>query len=43
MNELRMGTAEAKFADDKTDFLRQKQQWAKSLRIADKKRRKGRF
>lgn len=35
--------AEAKIADDKTDFLRQKQQWAKSLRIADKKRRKGKF
>lgn len=35
--------AEAKLADNKTDFLRQKKQWAKSLRIADKKRRKGKF
>ncbi len=34
---------EAKFSDDKTDFLRQKQQWEKSLRMSDKKRRKERF
>lgn len=34
---------EAKFNDDKTDFLRQKQQWQKSLRISDKKKRKEKF
>ncbi len=33
--------AEAKFADDKADFLRQKQQWQKSLRISDRKKEKG--
>lgn len=35
--------AEAKYTDDKVDFLKQKQQWEKSLRISDKKKRKERF
>lgn len=34
---------EAKISDNKTAFLRQKQQWEKSLRMGDKKRRKERF
>ncbi len=34
---------EAKIAGDKTDFLRQKRQWEKSLRIGDKKKKKGGF
>ncbi|MEE1060234.1 MAG: ribosome small subunit-dependent GTPase A [Ruminococcus sp.] len=33
---------EAKITD-KTDFLRQKQQWEKALRVGDRKRKKGRF
>lgn len=35
--------AEAKNSEDKADFLRQKQQWEKSLRIWDKKRKKDKF
>lgn len=35
--------AEAKYSDNKEDFLRQKQQWQKSLRIGDRKKRKERF
>lgn len=34
---------EAKFTYDKTDFLHQKQQWQKSLRISDKKKRREKF
>ncbi len=32
--------AEAKFADDKTDFLRQKQQWGKNIRKFEKQKKK---
>ncbi|MEF2918929.1 MAG: ribosome small subunit-dependent GTPase A [Acutalibacteraceae bacterium] len=35
--------AEAKYSDNKEDFLREKQQWQKSLRIGDRKKRKERF
>ena len=35
--------AEAKYSEDSTDYLKQKQQWEKSLRIGDKKNRKVRF
>ena len=34
---------EAKFRDDGYDYKKQKQQWEKSLRIGDKKKRKERF
>lgn len=34
---------EAKFSDDGYDYKKQKQQWEKSLRIGDKKKRKERF
>ena len=35
--------AEAKYSDNTADYRRQKQQWQKSLRISDRKKRKERF